>query len=190
MSGGTEAISRTLRALWQERRSDHNFAILSIDGRNAFNTVDRAQMLNEVRLRCPELARFAYFLYARPALLYFGSRIIYSRAGTHQGCPLGPLFFNLRIHPMLEALRALRRPDAAGDLLMLAATRTTSTSRPPPRRPLSRECSRSSTGRMALKQAISAAQRRSACRGSWTMRQEKKTPWTSAGTRATLTWYR
>ena len=121
VSGGTEAISRTLRSLWQERRADRNFAIMSIDGRNAFNTVDRAQMLNEVRLRCPELARFAYFLYARPAVLYFGASIIYSCSGTHQGCPLGPLFFNLGIHPMLEALRGLRRAGHPEDLLMLAA---------------------------------------------------------------------
>ena len=121
VSGGTEAISRTLRSLWQRHRSERNFAIMSIDGRNAFNTVDRAQMLNEVRLRCPELARFAYFLYARPALLYFGGRIIYSCSGTHQGCPLGPLFFNLGIHPMLEALRGLRSAVEPNDLLMLGA---------------------------------------------------------------------
>jgi hypothetical protein len=42
-------------------------------------------MLNQVRTQFPSLARIAYFLYAGPALLYFGTEyMIISLLGTSQ----------------------------------------------------------------------------------------------------------
>jgi len=86
-------------------------------------------MLNQVREKFPSLARVAYFLYAGPAVLYFGTEyMIISLLGTHQGCPLGGLFFAIAIHPLLTEIKVRLsgegrdgQPQGENNLIMLAA---------------------------------------------------------------------
>ena len=123
VQGGAEAVARGLNFLFHHHKRDADVANVSIDGRNAFNEVDRENMLKQVREQFPALARIAYFLYSGPAVLYFGQKgQILSLCGTHQGCPLGGLFFALAIHPLLTELKVrLSRGNGGNDLLLLAA---------------------------------------------------------------------
>lgn len=127
VQGGAEATARGLNHLFHKHKRDPEIASISIDGKNAFNVVDRANMLAQITQHFPALARIAHFLYGGAALLYFGKEhIILSLCGTHQGCPLGGLFFALAIHPLLTAIKVRFSGDAAGgatpgDLLMVAA---------------------------------------------------------------------
>lgn len=104
--GGAEAAIHSVTHLFKHHRLDPDYAILSIDGTNAYNTGDRANMLARVLETFPTLARLAYFLYGGPAVLFFGSRTLLSLCGTHQGCPLGGHFFCLGIHPMMREAAA------------------------------------------------------------------------------------
>jgi len=129
VKGGAEAVARGLTFLFHHHKRDPDVATVSIDGKNAYNLVGRQNMLNQVRTHFPSLARIAYFLYAGPAVLFFGKEhMIISLLGTHQGCPLGGLFFALAIHPLLTEIKVRLSEGGRGgevqresDLLMLGA---------------------------------------------------------------------
>jgi hypothetical protein len=127
VQGGGETVARGLSVLFHQHNRDPNVAMVSVDGKNAFNEADRRNMLEQVERHFPSLVRIAYFLYGGPAVLYFGQNIILSRCGTHQGCPLGGLFFALAIHPILKEIKVRisgGNDDVRGDnddLLFLAA---------------------------------------------------------------------
>ena len=105
VQGGAEATARGLTMMYHKHKRSRNVATLSIDGKNAFNVIDRERMLNQIREKFPSLARIAYFLYSGPAKLYFGEKVILSLSGTHQGCPLGGLFFAIGLHPLLREIK-------------------------------------------------------------------------------------
>ncbi|PNY15245.1 auxilin-like protein [Trifolium pratense] len=68
---------------------------------NAFNMVDRSELLQEVRVRCPSISLWVEFLYDQSARLYIGDDHIMSSTGVQQGDPLGPLLFALVLHPLI-----------------------------------------------------------------------------------------
>ena len=100
---GAEAAVHTARQ-WMQRRSGHATDVfLKVDFHNAFNTVDRAALLREVRLRLPGLAPWAEWCYGRHSRLLFHKEALTSEAGVQQGDPLGPLLFALALQPALRA---------------------------------------------------------------------------------------
>ena len=106
VSLGAEAAVHTARN-WFHRNSGHaNKAFLTIDFENAFNSVDRAAMLREVRLRLPGLAPYAEWCYGHHSRLLFDGEPLTSEAGVQQGDPLGPLLFSLAVQPALRAVRS------------------------------------------------------------------------------------
>lgn len=132
---GAEAVVHTVRQ-WFGRRSGHvTDVLLKVDFSNAFNTVDRAALLREVRLRLPALAPWAEWCYCNHSRLLFQGNSISSEAGVQQGDPLGPLLFALALQPALQAAQASaleQRPSLfmaylddvclAGDYRIVAAT--------------------------------------------------------------------
>ena len=72
-----------------------------------FNTVDRAALLRQLRLRLPGLSPWAEWTYDRHSRLLFG-RLLHLVGGRGAG----PLLFALALHPALEAARSgLAPPD-------------------------------------------------------------------------------
>lgn len=115
---GVDAAVHAARAWTTRSRGDASKGLLKLDFKNAFNTVDRARALGASRERFPGVARWAQWVYARPAKLFFGEHILASAAGVQQGDPLGPLLFAATIQPMLERLKAF---EANGVKLELVA---------------------------------------------------------------------
>ena len=64
---------------------------------NAFNTVDRGEVLRVVHSTCPELFPYVEWLYASESRLLFQGHVINSSQGVQQGDPLGPALFSLVI---------------------------------------------------------------------------------------------
>ena len=89
---------------------------LSVDVRNAFNTIDRAHVLRTF-FACPSLAmanRLLHWSYSEPAPLWLRRRDgtlqggVSSAQGVRQGDPLGSVAFAVAFHPiLLETLKAV-----------------------------------------------------------------------------------
>ena len=79
------------------------------DVKNAFNSVSRDQIMEQVSLTFPDLYNHVIQMYGKPSSLTFmqGSStvIIPSEEGVHQEDPLGPVPFATAIHPVLTKIQ-------------------------------------------------------------------------------------
>ena len=89
--GGAEASVHAARKLAKEFGEDPGKIMLKVDFSNAFNMVDRTEMLAQVYEKLPGLYRWVLYCYSHPALSS-GSIILQSMAGVQQGDPLGCFF--------------------------------------------------------------------------------------------------
>ena len=110
--GGCEAIVHGVRAVLEsdEVEIDEKW-LLQLDLVNAFNLADRNSVFKEVREHFPELARWVESSYGFEAYLVFGSKVVDSTTGMHQGDPLAGLLFAINFHPV-----ALKVKDQVPDL--------------------------------------------------------------------------
>jgi hypothetical protein len=99
MPSGCEAGARAIQELWDDPEVE---AVLFIDARNAFNTMNRAEAIRTATERCPIIARALKNIYGTPSSLCLedGSHIS-SKEGTTQGCPLGMVMFALSSLPLI-----------------------------------------------------------------------------------------
>ena len=66
-------------------------SVLQADLVNAYNSVDRGVMLEEVATHFPECFAWVKSCYGDPSWLKFGESVIMSATGLHQGDPLAGL---------------------------------------------------------------------------------------------------
>jgi len=104
---GLEQVQLQVRGLLQ-RHPD--WCVLRADCRNAFNTLSRRPIMQELRAHFPELLPMVGQFYLRDGTLHFcgadGDRVrLRSVTGVQQGDPLGPVLFALGIHPALQAVQ-------------------------------------------------------------------------------------
>ena len=104
MEGACETIPMALQGWANHHRNDDSWALLQVDLTNAFNSIDRGIMLEEVSRRSPELTTWANFCYAQHSHLFMDGHPISSQQGVQQGDPYGPLFFSLCWQRVVEKL--------------------------------------------------------------------------------------
>ena len=102
---GSESVIHNLRRLRRNRRFRRH-VLLQIDASNAFNTISRQAILDEVLQHAPKLARWVHLSYGFASNLLFGEFVIMSGEGTQQGDPLGPLLFALALHPLILRIQS------------------------------------------------------------------------------------
>ena len=105
VEGACETKAMAIQQWVGEYGSLAEYSILQVDLANAFNSLDRHHMLHQVALRAPQLSAWASFCYRSHSHLFLqNGHPLSSQQGVQQGDPLGPLFFSLAWHSVIEAL--------------------------------------------------------------------------------------
>ena len=108
-AGGCEAAIHAMHTIFEESEND---AVLLIDAANAFNSINRSTMLENIRRSCPIAYVYAFNCYATQARLFVvGGKEIKSREGTTQGDPPSMAFYALGLMPLLWSLSDSARED-------------------------------------------------------------------------------
>ena len=108
-AGGCEAAIHAMRAIYEDDESD---AILLIDAANAFNSLNRDAMLNNIKNLCPIAYIYAYNCYSVHARLFVtGGKELRSKEGTTQGDPPSMAFYAIGLMPLI--LRHARREQVS-----------------------------------------------------------------------------
>jgi len=102
--GGAEAAVHAARRLAKEFENDPGKIMLKVDFSNAFNVVDRTEMI-QVYDKFPRLSRWVEYCYSHPVHLFFGTITLQSMGGVQKGDPFGPLLFSLVLHPLALQIR-------------------------------------------------------------------------------------
>ena len=85
IQGGAETIAHSVKQAVQE---DPGRWVLQADLVNAFNSVDRGAVIEEVARHFPEALAWVVTCYGASSFLRFGDTDIESKTGLHQGCPI------------------------------------------------------------------------------------------------------
>ena len=101
---GSEAAIHGMRNIFE---ADYTNAVLLIDTSNAFNVLNRATALHNIRVLCPIIATYAINTYRKLARLFItGGKEIISAEDTTQGNPLAMAIYALSIQPLITSLQA------------------------------------------------------------------------------------
>ena len=96
---GSKAAIHAMRELFEHDNSD---AVLLIDASNAFNSLNRAAALHNIRILCPSIATYAINTYREPARLFIvGGQELKSSEGTTQGNPLAISLYAISLQPLI-----------------------------------------------------------------------------------------
>ena len=105
---GSEAAIHAMREIFDSNETE---AVLLVDAENAFNSINRAALLHNIKAICPAIHTFLFNCYSVPARLFIigGSEII-SSEGTTQGDPTAMAAYALALAPLLNILMQLEDP--------------------------------------------------------------------------------
>ena len=104
ITNACESIGQGLQSLVNTLPADGDWVALQVDVVNAFNTIDRNEVLQGAARLAPTMFPWLKTLYGQPAMLFCQGSVLLSRTGVHQGCPLGPAAFAVGIHKAAESL--------------------------------------------------------------------------------------
>lgn len=102
---GGEAAIHAMREIFSD---DECEAVLLVDAKNAFNTMNRKTMLHNIRIKCPSLATFVENTYSVPSDMYVNSSdkvtVVKSMEGTTQGDPVAMAMYALGLSVLQDII--------------------------------------------------------------------------------------
>ena len=112
LSAGIEGGIHGMSQLWAESEAIHKFGFLLVDARNAFNEINRVNMLWTIRHEWPAGAKFAFNCYKHQSHLICRSPEgchfnLLSKEGVTQGDPLSMFAYGIGILPLIKKLKVL-----------------------------------------------------------------------------------
>ena len=114
LSGGIEAAIHTMRKIFNDSETE---AILLVDAKNAFNSMNRQAALHNIHYTCPELAMFVNNIYSYEAELFLpnSEEKILSKEGTTQGGPESMAFYAASMMPLCSNSQEVKKIFYADD---------------------------------------------------------------------------
>ena len=99
---GSEAAIHAMHSIFDADETD---AVLLIDASNAFNPLNRAKALHNIRVLCLTLATYVINTFGQPARLFLtGDEELISAKGTTQGDPLSMSLYAMSLQPLITRL--------------------------------------------------------------------------------------
>ena len=103
-SAGSEAAIHAMNQVFNEEGADE---VLLIDAINAFNQMNRAVAMHNIRITCKEIALYIINTYRSPSRLFINDGgEISSQEGTTQGHPLPMTWYAINTVHMITSLKA------------------------------------------------------------------------------------
>ena len=103
-SAGSEAAIHAMNQVFNEEGAD---GVLLIDATNAFNQMNRAVAMHNIRITCKEISLYIINTYRSPSRLFISDGgEISSQEGTTQGDPLAMPWYAINTNHMISSLRA------------------------------------------------------------------------------------
>ena len=85
---------------------DDTEAVLLVDASNAFNSINRSVMIQNIKIICPPLAMFVENCYRQSIRLFvIGGIELKSSEGTTQGDPIAMALYGLSLLPLTSSLK-------------------------------------------------------------------------------------
>ena len=97
---GIEAAVHAMRDIFQQDSSE---AVLLVDAKNAFNTLNRQVALRNISVLCPAISRILINTYREPVSLFVDGEVMLADEGTTQGDPLAMAMYALATVPLINA---------------------------------------------------------------------------------------
>ena len=98
---GIEAAVHTMREAFLNEGSE---AVLLVDARNAFKSLNREAALHNIHHLCPSLSPIIINIYREATELFVDGIVLFSEEGTTQGDPLAMPLYALAITPLISRL--------------------------------------------------------------------------------------
>ena len=107
---GGEKLFKAAQTFLEAAPEGEERVLLALDAQNAFNTMDRQKMMDELAATFPQLLDFFWQFYGQPAQLWYRLNdgtvhTIWSQEATQQGDAGSPLLFCLTLQPVLRRLK-------------------------------------------------------------------------------------
>ena len=99
--GQIAGIESAVHSAREQFNHENSEAMLLVDASNAFNSLNRANALLNMRSLCPP---FSTDIYRESSELFLGASTLHSQEGTTQGYPLAMPFYALATRPLIDML--------------------------------------------------------------------------------------
>ena len=102
--GGCETAVHAMAEIFND---DETEAVLLVDASNAFNSINRAVMIQNIKIICPSIAMYVENCYRHEIRLFvIGGVELKSTEGTTQGDPIAMALYGLSLLPLTSHLKS------------------------------------------------------------------------------------